>query len=130
MTQIFLIALAHAVVTIVVALIWLVRAHLKLKDDYKALLGTVQGRAKDIAGLYSSVMMAENRLADADEQLRALSSLISAVQPAVEQPGDPYSAIIYKVRSGASVDDLMRECNLCRDEAVLLIRLHGADRGS
>lgn len=128
MTQFFLIALAHAVVTIVVALIWLVRAHFKLKDDYRVLLATVQGNTKDIAGLNSSVATAASRLTAADEQLKALSYRISAVPPIAEQQADPYSTIIHKVRNGTSIEDLMRECNLCRDEAVLLIRLHGSDR--
>jgi uncharacterized protein YbcI len=128
MTQIFLIALAHAVVTIVVALVWLVRAHLKLKGNYRILFENVQGNAQDIAGLYASLATSESRLASAEEQLLALSSRAAAVQPVDEQSPDPYSTIIHKVRNGASIDDLMRECNLCRDEAVLLIRLHGSDR--
>lgn len=128
MTQIFLIALAHVVVTIVVALVWLVRAHLKLKGNYRVLFDNVQGNAQDIAGLYASLVASENRLASVEEQLQALSSRAAAVQPVDEQSSDPYSTIIHKVRNGASIDDLMRECNLCRDEAVLLIRLHGSDR--
>ncbi|WP_020565699.1 DUF2802 domain-containing protein [Methylosarcina fibrata] len=130
MTQIFLIALAHAVVTIVVALVWLVRAYLKLKGDYRVLFDNVRGNAQDIAGLYASLVASENRLASAEEQLQALSSRASVVQSVDEQSPDPYSSIIHRVRNGATVDDLMRECNLCRDEAVLLIRLHGSDRRS
>ncbi|MGZ8095890.1 MAG: DUF2802 domain-containing protein [Methylosarcina sp.] len=127
MTQFFLIALAHAVVTSGVAIVWLVRSYLKLKNNYQVLLSTVQGNSKDIADLYSSAVTTESRLVTANEQLRALSAQISAVQQ-VKHIADPYSTIIHKVRNGANIDDLMRDCNLCRDEAVLLIRLHGSNK--
>ena len=38
----------------------------------------------------------------------------------------PYSLVIQKVRSGASVSELMQNSGLSQDEAALLIRLHGS----
>ena len=125
MTNFFLIALAHAVVTFAVLLVWLARTHLKHKGKLRVLTDIVQKNDKDIAGLYSSALAADNRLTMADEQLRALLAKISSFQQN-EQTANPYNSIIQKIRNGAGVDELMRECRLCRDEAVLLIRLHGS----
>lgn len=125
MTNLFLIVLAHALVTIVVALVWLAHAHLKLRGELRALTDIVQKNDKDIAGLYSSTLAADSRLSIADEQMRALLAKVSSFQQN-EQSVHPYDFIIQKIRNGASVDELMRDSSLCRDEAVLLIRLHGS----
>jgi hypothetical protein len=128
MTNFFLIAFAHTAVTIVVVLLWLIYTHLKLKGELQVLKDIVQKNGSDIAGLYSSALAADSRLATADEQLQALLEKVSTLQQN-EQSTNPYNVIIQKVRQGASVDELMRDCSLCRDEAVLLIRLHGSVGG-
>jgi hypothetical protein len=128
MTNFFLIAFAHTAVTIVVVLLWLTYTHLKLKGELQVLKDIVQKNGSDIAGLYSSALAADSRLATADEQLQALLEKVSTLQQN-EQSTNPYNVIIQKVRQGASVDELMRDCSLCRDEAVLLIRLHGSVGG-
>lgn len=126
MTDIFLIVLAHVMVTIAVMLLWLARTHLKLKDEVRVLKNIVQKNEQDIAGLNSLGVAADSRLAIVDEQMQALSAKISTFQQN-EQSVNPYNVIIQKIRYGASVEELMRDCSLCRDEAVLLMRLHGSE---
>jgi hypothetical protein len=125
MNNFFLIALAHAVVTMVAALLCLARAHLKLKGELRVLTDLVQKSNKDIAGIQFTTLSTERRLATADDQLRALVAKVSTFQQN-EQSVPPSNTIIQKIRNGASVDELMHDCSMCRDEAALLIRLYGS----
>jgi hypothetical protein len=65
-------------------------------------------------------------MAATDEQILALAEKISNTQPVAEPANHPYSMAIQKVRSGASVSELMQTSGLSQDEAALLIRLHGS----
>jgi hypothetical protein len=48
-------------VVIAIALVWLVRIHLKLKQDYQILAGIVHGHNNDIADLCTAVLTADGR---------------------------------------------------------------------
>ena len=126
----FLMTLIIAVVTgvviiVVIALVWLVRAHLKLKHDYQILADVVHGHNNDIADLCAAVLAADGHMAATDEQISDLCIKITDYQHN-EPSTHPYSLAIQKVRSGASVSDLMHNSGLSQDEAALLIRLHGS----
>jgi hypothetical protein len=112
-------------VVIAIALVWLVRIHLKLKQDYQILAGIVHGHNNDIADLCTAVLTADGRIAATDEQMSTLCAKIADYQHN-EPSTHPYSVVIQKVRSGASVSELMQNSGLSQDEAALLIRLHGS----
>ena len=118
-------AIAGVVIIVVIALVWLARAHLKLKLDYQVLADVVHGNNNDIADLYAAALTADGRIAVTDEQISVLCAKISDYQHN-EPSTHPYSQIIQKVHSGASVSELMQNSGLSQDEAVLLIRLHGS----
>jgi hypothetical protein len=118
-------AIAGVVIIVVIALVWLARAHLKLKYDYQVLADVVHGNNNDIADLYAAALTADGRIAVTDEQISVLCAKISDYQHN-EPSTHPYSQIIQKVHSGASVSELMQNSGLSQDEAVLLIRLHGS----
>ncbi len=120
-----IIALATSVIIIVIALVWLIRTHLKLKHDYQVLADIVHGHGDDIADLCAAALTADGHMATTDEQISLLSAKFSDYQRN-EATTHPYSLIIQKVRSGASVSDLMQNSGLSQDEAALLIRLHGS----
>ncbi len=120
-----IIALVTGVIIIVIALVWLIRTHLRLKHDYQALADIVHGHGDDIADLCAAALTADGHMATTDEQISLLSAKISDYQHN-EASAHPYSLIIQKVRSGASVSDLMQNSGLSQDEAALLIRLHGS----
>jgi hypothetical protein len=120
-----IIAIVIGMVLTVVALVWLVRAHLKLRQDYQALVDVVHGNNNDIADLCAAALTTDSRIAATDEQLSALCVKISDYQNN-ESSTHPYSQVIQKVRSGASVSELMQNSGLSQDEAALLIRLHGS----
>jgi hypothetical protein len=112
-------------VVIAIALVWLVRIHLKLKQDYQILAGIVHGHNNDIADLCTAVLTADGRIAATDEQMSTLCAKIADYQHN-EPSTHPYSVVIQKVRNGASVSELMQNSGLSQDEAALLIRLHGS----
>jgi hypothetical protein len=112
-------------VVIAIALVWLVRIHLKLKQDYQILAGIVHCHNNDIADLCTAVLTADGRIAATDEQMSTLCAKIADYQHN-EPSTHPYSVVIQKVRSGASVSELMQNSGLSQDEAALLIRLHGS----
>jgi len=126
----FLMTIIIAVVTgvviiVVILLVWLVRTHLKLKHDYQILADVVHGHNNDIADLCAAALAADGHMAATDEQISILCAKISDYQHN-EPSTHPYSLVIQKVRSGASVSELMQNSGLSQDEAALLIRLHGS----
>jgi hypothetical protein len=128
MTDPFLMTIIIMIVTavaLVIALVWLVRTHLKLKHDYQILADIVHGHNNDIADLCTAVLTADGRIAATDEQMSVLCAKIADYQHN-EPSTHPYSLVIQKVRSGASVSELMQNAGLSQDEAALLIRLHGS----
>ncbi|MCF7965428.1 DUF2802 domain-containing protein [Methylobacter sp. Wu8] len=130
--MIALIVEGAAIAIMLVALFWLARTLLKLKHDYHVLNDIVHGNTNDIAGLCSAALTVDSRIATvdskiavADEHLDDLAAKIAEVGQH-DQSSHPYSGDIRKVRSGASVDELMQNSGLSHDEAALLIRLHGS----
>jgi hypothetical protein len=120
-----LIIMVVTAVAIVIALVWLVRSHLKLKHNYRILADIVHGHNNDIADLCTAVLTADGSIAATNEQVSALCAKITDYQHN-EPSTHPYSLVIQKVRSGASVSELMQNSGLSQDEAALLIRLHGS----
>jgi hypothetical protein len=120
------------IVAMLLALFWLARGQLKIKRDYQLLSDIVHGNSNDIAGLCSAALTidsriatVDNRIAVTDEQIDDLAAKLADVEQN-DQSSHPYSGDIRKVRSGASVDELMQNSGLSHDEAALLIRLHGS----
>jgi type II secretory pathway component PulF len=132
MIDYLLIAMGIAIALIIGALVWLARAYLRLKRDYQVLANTVQGNTQDIAGLCSAALTVDSRVTSNDKQLSDLLTQLAEQQQndrhqQNDQSAHPYSGILHEVRSGASVNELMRNYGLSHDEAALLIRLHGSE---
>ncbi len=124
------------IVFMLVLLFWLVRSQLKLKHDYRNLNDIVQMHGNDIAGLCSAALTVDTRIASVDRQLAVTEDYVNELAVKLveaeqnEQSSHPYSGDIRKVRSGASVNELMQNSGLSHDEAALLIRLHGSKEQS
>jgi uncharacterized protein YoxC len=114
-----------ALAIVVIALVWLIRKHLRLKRDYQALSEIVHGLNNDVRDLYTATLTVDERISATDEQINNLSEKVSDFQQ-IEPSNHAYSLAIQKVRSGASVSELMQTAGLSQDEAALLIRLHGS----
>jgi hypothetical protein len=113
------------VIAVIIVLVLLIRTHLKLKHDYRILADVVHGHNNDITNLYAAALTVDGYMASRDEQISVLCAKISDCQHN-EPSTHPYSSVIQKVRSGASVSELMQNSGLSQDEAALLIRLHGS----
>lgn len=116
--------LAVIVTVLAVVLFVLGRKHRQLKRDHEDLTEIMHGHNNDIRELFTTTMAVDDRLQAMDGQLRVMSAKISDAQQN-ELSSHPYGSAIQKVRSGASVSDLMQTAGLSQDEAALLIRLHG-----
>lgn len=123
--------LAVLVALLAVALFLLRRKHQQLRRDHEDLTEIMHGHNNDIRELFGTSMTVDDRLKAMDDrlqamdgQLRVMSAKISDAQQS-ELSSHPYGSAIQKVRSGASVSDLMQTAGLSQDEAALLIRLHG-----
>lgn len=132
MIDYLLIAMGIAIALIIGALVWLARVYLRLKRDYQVLANMVQGNTQDIAGLCSAALTVDSRVTSNDKQLSDLLTQLAERQQSDQhqqndQSAHPYSGILHEVRSGASVNELMRNYGLSHDEAALLIRLHGSE---
>jgi len=99
----------------------------KLKRDYEDLAEITHGLNNDFRNLYTSAQATDERITAINEHISLIIEKISSNIPQTEQPSNhPYGQAIQKVRSGASVSELMQTAGLSQDEAALLIRLHGS----
>ena len=112
-----------------VVMIWLVRENLKIKRNHQYLLDYVNNINRDIAGLCSAAVTVDSQLSSNEEQMKSLLEKLADYDQQ-ETVARPYHGVIQKVREGADIAQLMQECRISRDEAALLIRLHGKGRNS
>lgn len=116
-----------------VALILLWRRQKRLKQEYQILRSQLQRGSDDVAGLCAAAIAVDKRLSENESHLnRMLETLKASAEPrpealfpVEEEPQGGYSLAIEKIHRGASLDELVKSCGLTRDEAVLLMRLHG-----
>lgn len=115
------------------ALILLWRRQKKLKQENHLLQSQLQRISDDVAGLCAAAIAVDNRLSEGESHLNRILDAVNAPQPLHndfpvaedEEPNGGYSLAIEKIHRGASLDELVKSCGLTRDEAVLLMRLHG-----
>jgi len=110
---------------LVAVIVWLVLELKKLKQDFVVLNDNVERNNKDIAGLCSAAISVDSKLTENNKQLNGIAKKVTGFEQAEQSTNQPYHTAIQKVRSGADVDELVSQCGLSREEAVLLKRLHG-----
>lgn len=108
-----------------ILLVWLAIDHIRLKRSYRSLAEHLNNHNRDIVGLCTTSVDVDNHLSEIAERLKELSEKVRDFESR-EEEAKPYHAIIQRVRSGADVAELTQKFGISRDEAVLLIRLHGA----
>jgi len=138
MTDYLWVVLAAALLLVLALLMWMLRDIRKLKRQCQLLEAQAQRSSEDVAGLCSAALAVDKRLALSESQLLEVvegmetwrerqSTALPASNNSPQTVADTdqgYQAVIQKIRQGASVDDLVRDYGLTRDEAVLLRRLH------
>lgn len=136
MIEYFVWGLTGMIVLILVLLSRLLLSHRKLERELASLQSQIQRGSEDIAGLCSAAVAVDGRLAAHETRLGDVLSHMMALQqtppPVHHEPEEVkhdqeqgYQLAIAKIRQGASIEELVKGCGLTRDEAMLLIRLHG-----
>lgn len=124
---IILAVISVLVIVVLIALVWLVRKHFKLMRDHEELAEFTHNLNNEFRELASLTPLLDERIAWMASRIDQLTEKINAPAPLQNEPSShPYSQAIQKVRSGASVGELMQSSGLSQDEAALLIRLHGS----
>lgn len=130
-------AIGLAAALLFVSQIKLWRQLKKLQQDCQSLRSQSQRSSDDVAGLCSAAIAVDKRLSANESQL---SQLVNAgytpqqtlpqqeehvVYEANDEEPQGYALAIEKIQRGVNIDELVKSCGLTRDEAVLLMRLHG-----
>ncbi|MEE9336983.1 MAG: DUF2802 domain-containing protein [Methylococcaceae bacterium] len=119
--------ISSIVITIILlgVLAWLILEHRKLKQNFICLSNNVQRINNDIAGICLAAISVDNRISHNGQQLEVFAEKLVNSEQNGEQLNHPYSSAIGKVRHGANIEELIQQCGLSKEEAELLIRLHG-----
>ena len=117
------IILAVSLVMISAIILWLINENHKIKKSYQQLQQIVQRINCDVAGLCSAAVIVDNQISVNGEQMQDLLAKV-AEYDIPDKADQPYHSVIQKVIAGADTKQLMQECGISRDEALLLIRLH------
>lgn len=126
MNEIILYAAIAFAVVLLATVVWLTKRLQKLQRSYRLLENKVDRNTKDIAGLCSAAVSVDHRVQGNDQRLEMIGAKVAEYQGHQHaNVGDSYQLAIEKIRCGADAEDLVRECGLTGEEAVLLIRLHG-----
>lgn len=119
-------------VLVAAALVLLWRQQKRLKQECQFLRSQLQRSIDDVAGLCAAAIAVDKRLSESESHLSQMLDAINAPESlqnelgvTEEDPQGGYASAIEKIHLGASLDELVKTCGLTRDEAVLLMRLHG-----
>jgi hypothetical protein len=132
LTTVIIAVLGGLMIITVSVLIWLIRKYFKLRNDYDDIVEIVHSLNNDFRELYHSTLSVDERIIATDLRINAIDHQMNHLAEKItnaqqhESSSHPYSLAIQKVRSGASVSELMQTSGLSQDEAALLIRLHGS----
>jgi len=107
--------------------VWLIQAHRKLKQKVQNLRETIETLKLDVAGLCSAAVSVDKQLANSNEQLMdVVEKVIDFEKNEHQSQSDSsYHSAIQKIQNGANAEELIKQCGINREEAALLIRLHG-----
>jgi hypothetical protein len=129
---IIVVSLTFLLLALAISLLWLLRKLYKIQKRQEVMQAQLQRTIDDVVGLCSAAVAVDRRLAVGEERLASLINAIELQQQDIDvadtienDAQEDYSAAIQMIRQGAEAEDLVKSCGLTRDEAVLLIRLHG-----
>ena len=116
---------------LVTGLAILAYAYYRLKNQYSSLSTAFDSNAADLGALCSAALIQDKRIYALEQQL--LESVAPRVEKDIEnseddlpEPGEHvYQAAIKGIRQGVNAQQLVDEWGMSKDEADLLVRLHG-----
>ncbi len=125
MINVLLLSFVALTIILLGMLVWLVLEHRKLKQSFIRLSDNVQRNNNDIAGICLAAVSVDDRILDNGRQLELVTEKLADSEQNEQQFNHPYSSAIQRIRHGANIEELIEQCSLSREEAELLIRLHG-----
>lgn len=117
-------AAALLLVIVFVALVRGYRQVRRLHQEVENLIKRLAGQTDDIAGLCSAALSVDQRLAQDEKRLGDLFDWVES-QKTQEKLNQPYHSAIDLIRRGGDAAQLVSQCGISREEAALLLRLHG-----
>jgi len=118
------IVITSVFILLLLGMLWMAREVLKLKANNLRLVEQINGINNDVVGLCSAAVRVDSRIALNVKQVEGLLNKLGEYEQK-EIEALPYHSVIQKVRAGASAQDLVKDCGLSREEAALLIKVHG-----
>jgi len=116
--------ISFAILFLLIALLLLGFSHHKLKVEHKLMMEQMASLNRDLAGLCAAAVRVDTRLAESNIQVNSLVERIDNYG-SDDIVSSAYQSVIEKVQEGISEQDIIKECGLSREEAALLIKLHG-----
>lgn len=108
----------------VVAVMMVILKQHRLQRELRDLRDEVRMLKTDMKALFTGAAGMGSHLAQVEGRIKGLTERHDPVD--FHEPGmQNYNQAIDMVQRGADVDEVMRRCGLLREEAELLIRLHG-----
>ncbi|TAN46393.1 MAG: DUF2802 domain-containing protein [Methylococcaceae bacterium] len=98
-----------------------------LRQEMAGMARRLSNQADDIAGLCSAALSVDQRLVQSEKRLGDLFDWMES-QKTQEKLNQPYHSAIDLIRRGGDVAQLVSQCGISREEAALLLRLHGGDQ--
>jgi len=137
-----LVVMVNSIILVILTIgcIFLGIAYGRVKKESSHLFKQLGSINKDLAGLCSAAVNVDSRLSEESEQLNDLYRRVDEDTEVVESSRikteaapmyrddlnkPAYQGVIEKVQEGLSEKKLIKECGLSREEAALLIKLHG-----
>jgi len=108
-------------------LIWLWVQHGRLRRSFDQLRCAFERQQRDIVGLCAAAVRIDERMGKWFDHLKEMDTKIHEMGHLPHDTETSYQTAIERIAQGAGVDDLVDECGLTREEAVLLIRMHRND---
>ncbi len=124
MDDLFVVAVMAVAVVLIVALLVLAKKQFKLQSQLSESQFRIEQLMEELKAIYAGAAGQGNHLARIEEQLGQLSDRQEQLDEQ-DPTHQSYSEAIELIQGGASTDELVRH-GLRREEADLLMRMHGA----
>lgn len=146
MTELWLIVVSVVLTLALGLLVLLWRQLRQFRVQLQIQQQSIQNCSDDLVSLCAAAVVVDRNLSQFEERLSYLAKPAIAVDreshPVFDEPPQTnessilpsttadsvesgYQNAIQKIHQGAQVDELVKSCGLTRDEALLLIRVHG-----
>lgn len=110
--------------------IWLALRQRRLEARCQLMMDTQQRLLRDISGLCAAAVRIDERLLTQSRRLDQIAALTEDLEHQDTTNVPSYQIAIERINQGANVETLVKECGFSREEAALLIRMHGSSEAS